>query len=197
MSDSESDSDYESSSVSSSDSESDMEVHYLKKLNPDAPIVKDVLEELQETHIPMNFSRNNSGAGHSISLGRVSDRFHHMMVSSGRYDDKFPELKKVIWRLGHKIVPFKFTTVQVNYNYKTKPHIDKNNVGSSVIVGLGDYIGGDVVVSGKRHSIKYHPLMFNGAKHLHSTTAYKGNRYSLVYFRTRDIDWRKKEDEKE
>lgn len=195
MSDTESD--YDSSSVSSSDSDDDMEVHYLKKLNPDSELVSEVLEELQETHLPMNFSRMNSGAGHSISLGRVSDRYHHMMVSSGRYDEKFPELKKKIWRLGHKIVPFKFTTVQVNYNYKTKPHIDKNNVGSSVIVGLGDYVGGDVIVSGRRYDIKYRPLMFNGAKHIHSTSAYKGDRYSLVFFRTRDIGWRKKESEED
>jgi len=185
------------SSVSSEESDTEMEVYHLKKLNPDDSIVKNVLEELQETHIPMNFSRHNSGAGHSISLGRVSDRFHHMMVSSGRYDEKFPELKKAIWRLGKKIVPFRFTTVQVNYNYKTKPHFDKNNVGHSVIVGLGDYVGGDVLVSGKRYDIKYRPLMFNGAKHLHSTSAYKGNRYSLVFFRTRDIGWSKKESEKD
>jgi hypothetical protein len=166
------------------------EVRNLKALSPSDPAVKDVLELLGETHIPMNFSRLNSGAGHSISLGRVSDRFHHQMGMS-RYDAKFPELKKAIFRLGRKIVPFHFTTVQVNYNYKTKPHIDGHNVGDSVIVGLGGYKGGDLVVSGKRYDIKYRPLMFNGAEHLHSTTAYSGDRYSLVFFRTMEIGWSK------
>lgn len=171
-------------------------VKELKALTPTQPLVKEVLELLGATHIPMNFSRNNSGAGHSISLGRVSDRYHHVMGSS-RYDKKFPELKKAIWDLGKKIVPFKFGTVQVNYNYKTKPHIDKNNVGESVIVGLGSYKGGDLIVSGKRYNIQYKPLMFNGAEHLHSTSAYSGDRYSLVFFRTAEIGWKKKAKDEE
>lgn len=166
----------------------DKSVSYLEKISDSDPLVKDVLEELKTTHIPMNYSRMNSGAGHTMALGRVSSRFYHRM-SNGRYDDKFPRLKKLIWRLGKSIVPFKFSTVQVNYNYKTAPHIDGSNIGHSVIVGLGDYKGGDIIVSGKHYDIHYKPLMFNGALHLHSTAPYTGNRYSLVFFKTREVKW--------
>jgi hypothetical protein len=114
-------------------------------------------------------------------------------MGQGRYDEKFPELKKAIWELGKEIVPFKFSSVQVNYNYKTMPHIDKNNVGNSLIVGLGNYTGGDLVVSGKSYNIKYNPVIFNGSIHLHSTKPFKGERYSLVFFKTKDINWSNKE----
>ena len=37
---------------------------------------------------------------------------------------------------------FCFTSVQVNKNYASALHVDKNNCGPSLIVGLGDYSGG-------------------------------------------------------
>jgi hypothetical protein len=167
-----------------------MEPRHTKVLSEKDPDLIAVLEQLKETHLPINYSRNNSGVGHSISLGKVSDRYHHRMNRHGRYDAKFPELRAAIWKLGKKIVPFPYTTVQVNYNYKTKPHIDRNNVGESLIVGLGDYVGGDLIVDKKRYDIRNHPLIFNGAELLHGTAPYKGDRYSLVFFKTADLGWK-------
>jgi hypothetical protein len=163
-----------------------MPLHYLRPLSENSPDVKHIEELLGETHIPISYSRNNSGVGMSMPLGRVYNRIHTHEMNASRFDAKFPELKRAIWALGHRIVPFRFTTVQVNYNYKTKTHIDKNNVGDSVIVGLGDYKGGDLLVEGKAYNIKYHPLQFNGAELEHGTAPYTGNRYSLVFFRTKE-----------
>lgn len=170
-----------------------MPLHHLRALSASSPKVKRVEELLGETHIPISYSRNNSGVGHSMPLGRVYNRIHTHMMNPSRFDAKFPELKKAIWALGHQIVPFRFTTVQVNYNYKTKTHIDKNNIGDSVIVGLGDYTGGNLLVEGKPYNIKYHPLMFNGSEMEHGTAPYTGNRYSLVYFRTKEQGRNKRE----
>ena len=78
-----------------SDDKDDKNVYVKRPLNQNNPTLKKVETLLKETHIPTNFSRMNSGVGHSISLGRVSDRFHHRM-GQGRYDEKFPELKKAI-----------------------------------------------------------------------------------------------------
>ena len=162
------------------------EVRNLKAISPDDPLVKNALEALVATHLPMNFSRMNTGPGRSISLGRVADRYHHLMGESMN-DAKYPELKKAVFALGKKIAPFKFSTVQVNHNYRTPTHIDKNNVGESVIIGLGNYKGGDLIVEGKRYNIKYRPVMFDGSKMRHSTSAYSGDRYSLVFFKTKDM----------
>lgn len=170
-----------------------MPLHHLRPLSASSPNVKRVEDLLEETHIPITYSRNNTGVGHSMPLGRVYNRIHTHMMNPSRFDAKFPELKKAIWALGHQIVPFRFTTVQVNYNYKTKTHIDKNNIGDSVIVGLGDYKGGNLLVEGKPYNIKYHPLMFNGSEMEHGTAPYTGNRYSLVYFRTKEQGRNKRE----
>ena len=164
-----------------------MPLHYLRALSSSSPAIKRIEELLGETHIPITYSRMNTGVGHSMPLGRVYNRIHTHAMNASRFDAKFPELKKAIWALGHQIVPFRFTTVQVNYNYKTKTHIDKNNIGDSVIVGLGDYTGGAVIVEGTPYNIKYHPLMFNGSEMEHGTAPYTGNRYSLVFFRTKEM----------
>jgi hypothetical protein len=164
-----------------------MPVQRLRPITPGSPDVKRVEELLAETHIPITHSRMNTGVGMSMPLGRVYNRIHTHQMNASRFDAKFPELKRAIWALGHRIVPFRFTTVQVNYNYKTKTHIDKNNIGDSVIVGLGDYTGGALMVEGTPYNIKYHPLMFNGAEMEHGTSAYTGNRYSLVFFRTKEM----------
>lgn len=163
-----------------------MPLHYLRPLSENSPDVKRIEELLGETHIPISYSRNNSGVGMSMPLGRVYNRIHTHEMNASRFDAKFPELKRAIFALGRRIVPFRFTTVMVNYNYKTKTHIDKNNIGDSVIVGLGDYKGGDLLVEGKAYNIKYRPLQFNGAELEHGTAPYTGNRYSLVFFRTKE-----------
>jgi len=40
----------------------------------------------------------------------------------------------------------KFTTLQLNRNYSAKLHVDGNNHGASSIIGLGNYIGGELWV---------------------------------------------------
>lgn len=169
----------------------DENVYQLKPISKDDPLVKKVEQELEAIKIPTNFSRMNSGVGQSITLGRIYKRYYHKM-GNARFDEKFPELKKAIFALGNKIVPFKFSSVQVNHNYKTKPHFDGHNIGMSLIVGLGDYSGGELMVSGKPYNIKYKPTIFNGALHLHSTKPFTNDRYSLVFFKTLEYNTKAK-----
>ena len=51
-----------------------------------------------------------------------------------------------------------------------------------MIVGLGDYRGGEVMVEGKPYDIRYEPIEFDGWHQLHWTASYAGERYSLVFF---------------
>ena len=39
---------------------------------------------------------------------------------------------------------YRYGAVQVNYNYRARKHIDKNNLGPSYICSLGDHTGGKV-----------------------------------------------------
>lgn len=161
--------------------ENDKNIYVRQFVSPDDNLVRDVLKQLKNIKVPTNYDRLNSGVGRSITLGLQNDRYHHRYHSS-RFTDKFPELQKAVFALGKKICPFPFTSVQVNHNYKTKPHYDENNAGMSVIIGLGDYTGGQIVVDGKPYDIKYRPIAFNGSLHKHQTLAFKGDRYSLVFF---------------
>ncbi len=77
------------------------------------------------------------------------------------------------------------STIAVNRHAQFKPHKD---VGSgsgqsrSLIVGLGDYVGGETVVEGEPYDIRYLPLEFNGWKQRHWTLPFHGERYSIVWF---------------
>ena len=51
-----------------------------------------------------------------------------------------------------------------------------------MIVGLGDYSGGELVVEGELHDIRYKPLEFDGWQRKHWTAPFTGERYSLVWY---------------
>ena len=80
----------------------------------------------------------------------------------------------------------------MHYSHKNAqftPHVDSGRgLGQSLsmIVGLGNYAGGEVIVEGKKYPIRYKALEFDGWKQLHWTAPFSGERYSLVYF-TPDI----------
>ena len=66
-----------------------------------------------------------------------------------------------------------------------RPHTD-NGAGAgqstSLIVGLGNYAGGELMVEGVKKNIRYNPIEFNGWKERHWTLPFHGERYSLVWF---------------
>ena len=73
----------------------------------------------------------------------------------------------------------------INRNVEFAPHVDSGQgVGQSVsmIVGLGDYSGGSVVIEGNFHDVRYNPLEYNGWEKRHWTTPFEGERFSLVWF---------------
>lgn len=77
------------------------------------------------------------------------------------------------------------THCAVNRNAQFTPHVDSGRgLGQSVsmIVGLGDYNGGEVIVEGKPYAIRYNALEFDGWRQLHWTAPFVGERFSLVWF---------------
>tara|TARA_R110000787_G_scaffold15236_1_gene47062 strand:+ start:378 stop:881 length:504 start_codon:yes stop_codon:yes gene_type:complete len=73
-----------------------------------------------------------------------------------------------------------FDCIMINKNFTCPPHKDKNNTGDSVIIGFGDYMGGELVIEGEPVDIYYTPYMFNGSKKEHWVTPFVGDRYSVV-----------------
>jgi tRNA U38,U39,U40 pseudouridine synthase TruA len=78
----------------------------------------------------------------------------------------------------------------INCNAQFLPHVDSGRgLGQSLsmIVGLGDYHrtgggGGELMVEGVSHDIRYRPLEFDGWNMRHWTRPFSGQRFSLVWF---------------
>jgi hypothetical protein len=51
-----------------------------------------------------------------------------------------------------------------------------------MIVGLGDYSGGEIFVEGQTFDIQYKPIEFDGWGLRHWTNQFVGERFSLVWF---------------
>ena len=131
----------------------------------------------------------------SILLGRVFCR----MSKHNPELEKFPLTKQTIKnpelfnRLKEiiKIVnpDFVYNGITINKNCVAKPHKDSNNLGNGMIVGVGDYTGGDLCVLDEKnktiyqHNIKYNFLEFNGGIHLHwNTPLLSGTKYTIIWF---------------
>jgi hypothetical protein len=151
-------------------------------------IKKDVFNLLEQTKFPVNSSRKNVAKTptQSFVLGTVNYRGQKFLGGKtkgpSRYNQKFPQLYEAIRNLIKLWKPdFEFTTIQVNKNFACSPHIDKNNVGQSYIIGFGNYTGGELVVEGKFFNIKNRWKKFDGNKG-HWVEPFEGTRYSLVFF---------------
>jgi tRNA U38,U39,U40 pseudouridine synthase TruA len=103
----------------------------------------------------------------------------------------FPELVKSIFLLESKIsLEMGFdrpasSHCAVNRNAQFTPHVDSGRglgQSKSMIVGLGDYTGGEIIVEGTPYAIRYEPLQFDGWKQRHWTAPFDGERFSLVWF---------------
>jgi len=75
---------------------------------------------------------------------------------------------------------FSFECVIINKNLLCPPHKDINNIGDSIIIGLGDYTGGDLIIEGEPHCILYSPLIFNGHEKTHWTAPFTNDRFSII-----------------
>ena len=138
---------------------------------------------INNTTIRVNDSRANTGIGRTQLFGVANRR--SLGFGEVVNNEKYPELFRALLDFGRKIVPsyIPFTAIQVNHNYKTKKHIDGNNIGLSLAVAFGDFTGGELVIEGVgSFQTKDYPLIFNGALREHYNKPISGDRYSLVYF---------------
>ena len=157
----------------------------LEKINIDCPIVKNLLDELNKANLPIYKKRENTGIGITHTFGMNRARKKCGLFNSPN-NSRYPDIYKAILAYADKYVNphIEYTGVQVNKNYKTKPHYDARNANiESYIVGLGDYNNGKLILNSYKIDIKYQPILFNGAQWLHSTDDFTGDRYSLVFFK--------------
>jgi len=105
---------------------------------------------------------------------------------------EFPELSRAIFDLEQAIAPDRpaSTMVAVTRRALFLPHVN-NGAGcepsaTSLVVGLGNYTGGALVVEGEQHNIRYTPLAFDGWQRRHWTLPFEGEMFVLEWFTPAD-----------
>jgi len=100
---------------------------------------------------------------------------------------KHARLASVLCTFARQELPgVQFTSIQVNKDYRAALHVDKNNLGPSWIIGLGNYSGGRLWMDngsrvGRAVDIRGRWLEFDGNQP-HCVLPFHGRRYTIVYF---------------
>jgi len=137
-----------------------------------------------------NVAIGNSIKSQSFGLliNRLKDRYN---LSLSAQNEKFPECYQALKEIANIINPnFKYNTITLNKNVKALAHRDGSNVGTSMIIGIGDYSGGGLYIENlethemELKNIKYNPVYFNGYLSLHETEEFVGDRYTIIYYNT-------------
>jgi len=162
-------------------------------------------------NVPLSASRKNViPKGQEAIKGAICGLYVYAdNIGVASFSRRHPWLTRLLAAFCHREQPnFKFTSIQVNVNYASRPHVDRNNLGASYIIGLGKYTGGALWVhkddGNKAHTLEDEVTLapmynkgdtymgsdtniqgrwtqFNGNR-LHLTRPFQGTRYSLVYF---------------
>ena len=135
-----------------------------------------------ERSSPYVFKEGEGGASGSFSVGAMPGTSGQPKANS-----LFPELMKAAFELERALLPDRepSSTIAVNRNAQFRPHTDSGagvGQGTSLIVALGNFVGGELMVEGRKADIRYSALEFNGWKQRHWTMPFRGERYSLVWF---------------
>lgn len=102
-----------------------------------------------------------------------------------RHSRAKPEFDKLLFEFGKKITGRYFTSCCVNDSYPMSKHKDGNNVGRSLIIGLGSYKGGDLRIyekDGYKDVDIRNGVYFNGFNNYHEVLPFEGKRYSIVFY---------------
>ena len=161
----------------------------------------ELLEQLQKVSIPRIQKSHFDKAGKLIaqrdrvigSIGRTMNLgFGRTRHGYREYvaNAKYPDLFRSIVAFANQCVPTGWTyqSITLNYGVKAKLHVDGQNLGDSVIVGIGDYTGGELNVypnfeaTPEVFNIHDNPLKFNGSVYPHETQSFEGERYTLIFF---------------
>lgn len=155
---------------------------------PTPPAYAACLSELRAAHDSGRWPRTSIARSKLI---RPTDTAASFTVerppSQARGNLAFPRLAEAVFALEQEIAPDRppSTHCAVNRRAEFAPHVDSGRglgQSTSLIVGLGDFSGGELAVEGVEHDVRYAPLEFDGWGERHWTLPFNGERYSLVWF---------------
>jgi len=185
---------------------------FAKKAVERGDVRRNVVEHaLSLANVPLSANRQNViPTGQKAIRGAVCGLYvYSQNVGVTNFGTRHSWLTRLLCAFCRKANPsFSFTSIQVNVNYAARAHVDGNNLGPSMITGLGKYKGGALWVHDVKGKVEYTLsedikqnvqykkgasfkgiekdiskkwCEFNGTR-LHLTRPFHGTRYSLVYF---------------
>jgi len=157
----------------------------------------ELLEILRDTTLP-KLGKPKTGehtrANKIGSIGRTmtfgyGDTRHG--VKDYKKNTDYPELFHALVKFGNQVVPkgWDYNGITLNEGVKAKKHKDSKNLGVSYIVGIGDFTDGGIKVwnaddkDPKVLDLHDRPVSFNGGLLYHQTAPFKGERYTMVFYR--------------
>ena len=133
-----------------------------------------------------NFCESINFGIQEIRFNKKPDRFQ-----PSKWNDKLSDLYQSLLELALYIIPEDLEmkglcNITLNHNLKCLPHTDKNK-GDSIIIGLGEYTGGRLILHHSDNELEYidihnKPFKFNGRNIKHSTDEFEGDRWSVIYY---------------
>jgi len=154
-----------------------------------------------------------TGNRQSVVFGLVFIKYATQAPRPAQCNRLFPKLYVLLKELIKIHDPtFKYTSIQVNRNVMCKPHTDTYNFGETVLVGLGRYHGGCLVVEHERdtprsvkkgrkqtikkkdsltrvvmkYNVRRRFIRFHG-KHLHWVEPWRGNRVTIMFYTNKKL----------
>ena len=149
----------------------------------------EVLQALRDIELPFDkrrsVRRDDTQGKRGMCLGYVLNYAQGWTAS--KYTMSNPELSRLLVLFARQRYPdFRFSSIMVNKGGSAL-HVDKMNDGPSLIVSLGDHIGGDLwQFPNKRLNVRNRICPCDG-RLPHITLPYEGERYSLVFFNMKGI----------
>ena len=144
----------------------------------------DILEELRGLHFPRetrrSVRRDDNDEKRGFMLGHVV--VYNRGWAPSRCTRKYAKFAQLLCAFARQQRPdFPFTSIMVNEGGSAL-HVDSMNCGRSLIIALGDHVGGDLwQYPGKVLEIRDRLMECNGCLP-HITMPFEGERYSLVFF---------------
>ena len=110
-------------------------------------------------------------------------------IQASTKNKEFPKIYKHLKKMVRTRYPkFEYQAIQVNKNVKSALHRDEGNHGNSYIFAVGEFTGGELFIKGVgKKNIKNRFYRFNGSELWHKACPHRGNRYSVVFFKYKDV----------
>lgn len=190
------------------------EINKLTVVEHEAHVMSQVTKEILSAKLPKRKRASAySGNCQSVVFGLVFIKYATQAPRPAQCNRLFPKLYVLLKDLIKIHDPtFKYTSIQVNLNVMCKPHTDSYNFGETVLIGLGRYHGGCLVVEHKRDTpkgtkksskdrvnkkdpstrvvMKYNVrrkfIRFYG-RHLHWVEPWKGDRVTIMFYTNKKL----------